>query len=162
MKTGEKLRRLVIVSGSKRLLKNPKASIPALERINAVFLRPIKKYIRDNPKKAKNLDVLILLPSHGLIKADEKMVYEETIAGEWDNLRLDPIHIAKKRDGNLQTLKGILNRTDYDEIYVNVGAYLLKLIEGFDKFVSSSVTIVYSKGKGLGPKMADMKEWLNK
>jgi len=150
------LKKLIIVSGSTRLLKEPADPIPAIQRFDGVFIRLVRKY----HKQLRDFDILILSPIYGLVKAEEKIGFIEPIQGSWRDLNLNENEISKLRESSLSTLQKLLKRKQYDEIYVNVGRSLLKTIEGFDKTVPQAVKITYAEGPGIGPKMAHMKNWI--
>ncbi|MGF3573674.1 MAG: hypothetical protein ACQXXG_09700 [Candidatus Bathyarchaeia archaeon] len=150
------LKKLIIISGSIRLLKEPTEPIPAIQRFDGVFIRLVRKY----HKQLRDFDILILSPTYGLIKAEEKIGFTEPIRGSWRDLNLNENEISKLRESSLSTLQKLLKKKQYDEIYVNVGKSLLKTIEGFDKTVPQTIRITYAQGPGIGPKMAHMKNWI--
>jgi len=119
------MKKLIIVSGSYRVIREPKNPIPALERFDGVFIRLIRKYY----KELRNFDVLILSPTYGLIKAEEKIGFKEPIRGSWRKLELSKDTVSRLRDSSLSTLQRLLTKQQYDEIYINVGKNLLKIIE---------------------------------
>jgi hypothetical protein len=150
------LRRLIILSGSTRVFKEPVDPIPAIQRFDGVLIRLVRKY----HKQLRDFDILILSPVYGLIKAEEKIGFIEPIQGSWRKLNLSEGEISKLREASLSTLQKLLKKKQYDEIYINVGRNLLKTIEGFDKIVPQTVRITYAQGPGIGPKMAHMKNWI--
>jgi len=151
-----KLKKLIIVSGSSRVLKEPSDPIPAVQRFDGVFIRLIRKYY----KQLRGFDILILSPVYGLIGAEEKIGFKEPIRGSWRGLILDKTDISRLRESSLPTLEKLLAKRQYDEIYVNVGRKLLRTIEGFEEIVPRTIKITYSEGEGIGPKMTHMKEWI--
>jgi len=150
------MKKLIIVSGSYRVIREPKNPIPALERFDGVFIRLIRKYY----KELRNFDILILSPTYGLIKAEEKIGFKEPIRGSWRKLELSKDTVSRLRDSSLSTLQRLLTKQQYDEIYINVGKNLLKIIEGFNQIVPQTTKITYAQGPGIGPKMTHMKNWI--
>ena len=148
--------KLLIVSASSRVLKEPKEPIEALQRFDGIFMRVIRKYY----SKRKKLDVLILSPVYGLVWAEEKIPYKEPIGGGWYRLPFSEDEVAKLREENLSTLRKILVASKYDEIHLNVGKYMFGLIKGFEQFVKKKTKITYATGRGLGPKIKFLKDWL--
>ena len=147
-------RKLVIVSASSSIRKEPDEAIPAIERYNGIYFRVLRKYL---PKRnLSNIDVLIVSEKLGLVWSHDKITYHVPHAGKWGALSLDDVSIRKLRTENLEKLRKIVNR--YSEIYVNVGVKYLRLIEGFEKITTCKVT--YAIGRGLGPKALHMKQWL--
>lgn len=150
------MKKLIIVAGSPRIRKEPANPIPAIQRFDGVFIRLVRKY----SKHLRDFDVLILSPVYGLIKAEQKIGFKEPIRGSWRDLDLSKDDISELRESSLSTLQKLLTRREYNEIYVNVGKSMLKVIEGFEKTVPQSTKITYSQGPGIGPKMAHMKNWI--
>ena len=150
------LKKLIIVPSSIRMHKEPLEPIPALQRFNGIFIKMIRKY----NKRLRDCDVLILSPIYGLIDANRKIGFKEPIRGSWHKLKVNDIDIEKLRETSLSTLKKKLIKRQYDEIYVNLGRDMLKIIEGFDKIVPQTIRITYSKGRGVGPKLRHMKDWI--
>ena len=148
--------KLLIVSASSRVLKEPKEPIEALQRFDGIFMRVIRKYYN----KRRKLDVLILSPAYGLVWAEEKILYKEPIGGGWYKLPLREDEVAKLREENLSTLKKILAASKYEEIHLNVGKHISELIKGFEQFVNKKTKITYATGRGLGPKIKLLKDWL--
>lgn len=152
------LKKLIIVSGSSEILRDPSYPVPAFQRLNGVAVR----VARNQSKKSKNFVVLILSPVYGLIR-DEKMIpFKEPISARaWGmSLKLSANAIAGIRKSTLSTFQKILAEQHYDEIYVNLGKDMLELIKGFEELVPSNVTVTYSQG-AFGQKMSHMKNWMN-
>jgi len=148
--------KLLIVSASSRVLKEPKEPIEALQRFDGIFMRVVRKYYN----KRRKLDVLLLSPVYGLVWAEEKIPYKEPVGGGWYRLPLRRDEVVKLRKKNLSTLKEILAASKYDEIHLNVGKYMLELIKGFEQFVKKKTKITYATGRGLGPKIQFLRDWL--
>jgi len=150
------LRKLVIISGSTRILKEPVDPIPALHRFDGMFIRIIRKYYT----RLSDCDVLILSPTYGLIKAKEKIGFKQPIPGSWGKLVIADNEFLRLKESSISTLQKLLATRQYDEIYVNLGKGMLKIIEGLDKIVPQRTKITYAYGSGIGPKMAHMKNWI--
>jgi hypothetical protein len=153
---GNNLRKLVIVSGSIRVLKTPTQPIPAIERINGVFVGQIRKYYNH----FRNTDVLILSPIYGLVAAKEKIAFKEPSGTKWYDFDVSPDEEKRNREANLKILQNLLSKNQYNEIYLNVGKNMLRLIPKIEEIVPKSTSVVYSMGAGIGPKMAHMKKWI--
>ena len=150
------MKKLIIVSGSSRILKEPREPIPATERFDGIFIRSIRNYVN----KLKNVDILILSPVYGLISPQKKISYHEPIGGSWHKAQFSKRQIEAAKKANLPTIEKVLSEQKYDEIYVNVGKTMLQLIEGFEQIVPKTTKITYAEGKGIGPKVAHMKSWM--
>jgi len=152
----EILRKLIVVSGSTRLRKEPIDPIPAIERFDGVSPRLLRKY----RKQLRNSDIFLLSPVYGLINAEDKIALKEPVKGSWGEPILDANEILRLRRTNLSTLRKLLSKRKYDEIYVNVGRKMLRTMDGFEELVPQTVKITYSQGESLGLKMAHMKKWI--
>ncbi len=150
------MKKLLIVSSSSRILKEPKEPVQAVKRFDGIMIRSIRNYVN----RLKSVDVLILSPVYGLIPPEKKIPYHEPIGGSWPKIEFSKTQIRIAQKVNLPTIRNILSQQKYNEIYVNVGKTMLRLIEGFDQFVPKTTKIIYAKGKGIGPKMAHMKKWM--
>ncbi|MEM2969540.1 MAG: hypothetical protein QXR63_01230 [Candidatus Bathyarchaeia archaeon] len=62
------MKKLIIISASARLLKEPVEPILATQRFDGVFIKLLRKY----QKQLRNFDILILSPVHSLIKAEKR------------------------------------------------------------------------------------------
>ena len=147
-------KKLVIVSASSRIKKEPKHPILAIERYDGMVFRILRKCLREG--KLGNIDVLILTEKHGLIWSNDPIPYYEPYPAVWGTLSLNKNAIRKLREDNREKLKQIVNH--YSEIYVNIGVKFAKLIEGFENFTTCKIT--HATGKGFGLKGAHMKEWI--
>jgi len=150
------MNKLLIVSGSSRLLKEPKTPIPAIDRFDGLLIRSIRHYFG----RLKNVDILILSPVYGIIPPKEKIPYQEPISGSWRKAQLSEDQIQALRKANLVTMGKYLSKKKYDEIYINAGATMRQLIEGLEQLVPKTTKIVYARGGGIGPKTAHMKDWM--
>jgi len=146
----------MIISGSSRMLKEPKDPIPAIERFDGIFMRTIRNYIH----RLKKVDILILSPVYGLISPEDKIPYHEPIGGNWHKADFPKDKIDDARKANLVAMRKALSKQKYDEIYVNVGRKMLKLMEGFEQLTPKTTKIIYAQGAGIGPKVAHMKNWI--
>lgn len=150
------MRKLIIIPGSIRLRKEPPEPIPALLRFDGVFVIMIRKY----RKMLRDCDVMILSPVFGLIKAKKKIGFKEPVQGSWRAPEIRDADIERLRKASLSTLKKTISQCQYDEIYVNLGKNMLKIIEGFEELVPQETKITFSQGRGIGPKMGHMKAWI--
>lgn len=148
-------RKLLIITESYRRKKLPKGLIPAIERYDGVFFRVLKSLERRN--KLKNVDILIVSATFGLLYPESKVPYYEPHRGAFGSLPRERISFEFKKDV-LSKLQKQLRQKEYLEIYVNVGKQYRELIEGFEKITDAN--IIYAEGPGIGPKAAHMKKWI--
>jgi len=140
------------------MTKEPKEPIPAAQRFDGIIMRVTRKYA----SKLKNVDILILSPTHGLIPPEKKIPYSQPLGGgwKWNKVQFSKDKLEEARVTNLRVLKEILSKRQYCEIYVNVGKAMLQLIEGFEEMIPQNAKLTYARGRGIGPKIADMKNWM--
>jgi hypothetical protein len=150
------LRRLVIIPSSRRVVKEPAEPIPALQRLDGVFVRLVRKYYN----QLYDTDVLILSLPYGLIKAEARIGYKEPIIGDWRKPVLSESDIKRLKKSTISELKNIFSKKQYDEVYITLGKNIMKSIEGFGKVIPESTKVTYAQGKGIGPKITHMKIWI--
>jgi hypothetical protein len=150
------VKKLIIVSGSVRVLKEPAEPVPAIQRFDGVFIRLIRKYY----KRLRGFDILILSPVYGLIRAEDKIIFEEPMGGSWRRPALSDSDAARLRESSFSTLQRLLAKREFDEVYINVGRTMLRKIGGFEGMLPKTTKITYSEGNGIGPKMRHMKNWI--
>jgi len=143
--------RAIIVAESQRRKQDPKEPIPAIDRFTGVYFRILKKYLREG--KLLNTDILIVSQKWGILKAQDKVKYNKPT-----NTLDFKKSLKETQKNNLETLKNIFEKKNYDQIYVNVGAEFTKLIDGFEDLTSAKV--IYARGPGLGPKAQHMKKYI--
>jgi len=153
------MRKLLIISSSSRMVKEPKEPISATKRYDGILIRSIRNYTI----RLKNVDILILSPVYGLIPPEKKIPYHELIGGSWHKMQFSKNKLESLKKANLATIKKILSEQKYDEIYINVGKEMLQLIEGFERIVKkTTMHITRAQGRGIGPKVAHMKKWMER
>jgi hypothetical protein len=148
-------RRLVVVSASSRIIGPDSGEVQAIERYDGVFIRIVRKSIREGYLNQR--DVLIVSPVLGLVRGLDPIPLHKPIEGTWHEPRLDRHKLENMNESALRLLKKLIDSGEYSEVYVNVGTRLYPIIAGIDRL---NCRLVYAKGRGLGPKAADMKAWL--
>ncbi|MGB7902341.1 MAG: hypothetical protein WCG09_07880 [Halobacteriota archaeon] len=148
--------KLLIVSASSKIEVEPPTPVPALQRFDGAFVKQIRKY----HQSLQNVDVLMLSPVYGLVAAEERLASKEPFGGHWNRLALSEDDIIRLRQPSLQKIRYLLEKNDYEEVYLNLGTELSKIIEGFELMLPKTTRVIYAQGKGMGPKMAHMKRWL--
>lgn len=149
-------KKLLLVSGSSVIKRDPPSPTPAIQRFDGAFPRLIRKYY----KQMKNIDVLFFSCTYGLIKADKKITFKEQLSYSW----YKPIEfcsdINQVKKDNTWILEEILSSCQYNEIYVNIGKKLMEFLPNLEEIVTNETKITHSKGRGIGPKMTHMKQWI--
>lgn len=148
--------KLIIVSASRKIKAQPAGPIPALQRFEGAFIEQIRKYYQS----LRDVDVLILSPAYGLIAADDEIPYKEPLIGPWNRLVLSEGDFVRLREPSLRTLRSWIDEKAYDEIYVNLGRELQRIIQGFELTLPKKTKVTYAQGSGMGPKMAHMRDWI--
>ncbi len=148
--------KLLIVSGSSKIRDKPESPVPALQRFDGVFIKQIRKYY----ESLQDVDVIILSPVYGLVGAAEEIPSKEPIGGNWRHFVLSQEDLNRLRGPSLQKLRTLFDKKHYNEIYINLGKDLLSIIQGFETTLPSGTTITYAEGRGIGPKMAHMRDWI--
>lgn len=146
----------MIVSGSTRILESPSNPVLAVDRFDGVFARQIRKH----RKHLRGIDIWFISCDYGLIKADEKIKYKPSISSNWAKPTMNCEDVSAKMEQNRIILQRLFSKTQYSEVYVNVGKEMMQLLPALSKIIPDSTKITYSCGRGIGPKMAHMKQWI--
>jgi cytoplasmic iron level regulating protein YaaA (DUF328/UPF0246 family) len=146
----EKPRYLLILTCSQRK-RIDTAPLPAIDRYTGVNFQVLHKAKREG-YLPENLDILILSAKYGLIEAS-------TPIENYD------LKMTKQRAMELQSqvsrdLDNHLSKTNYEEIFVNLGKFYLIATTPSKKITELESKIVYATG-GIGQKMSQMKDWLS-
>jgi hypothetical protein len=131
----------------------------AIDRYDGVFARIVRKYVREGFIDQR--DVLILSPTLGLIRANESIPPSVQSAGtseDWHQPRVNPTRLEELNQKALQLVRDVAKAVNYSEAFVNVGKNLYPLIAGIDNILLCE--IVHAKGRGIGPKLVNMKAWI--
>lgn len=140
---------LLITSCSKRK-KNINSKIQAINRYDGTVFKIIKKMMSEKifPEA---VDILIVSAKYGLIKSTDKIEYYDELMNN------NKIKVLKPNV--MQSISKILKKTDYNEIFINLGKNYIRLLNGFEKFVNSNCKIIYAKGR-IGQKLKQTRDWL--
>jgi hypothetical protein len=133
---------LVIACSSRKALdKHP---LPAIERYDGVAYRTIRKLQREG-RFPEEVDIKILSARLGLIDALTPIVYYDQ-------------RMNKHRANELRNkVQEELTRTNYDEIYIDLGKDYLPVIEEFINYTSKRIILAHGR---IGERLKNLKEWL--
>lgn len=145
----------MIVSASS-LVKTTAQAIPAIERYDGVFMRVLRKCVREGLVDPE--DILVVSPVLGMIRGLDKLPYRKA-EGSWHDPRINRDHVDRMNRDALLLVKNLVESRRYPEVYVNIGKKLQPIIAGIGDVVHSR--IVYAEGSGLGPKAAHMRDWIH-
>ena len=149
-------KRLIIVSSSSRVVGSADRAVAAIDRYDGLLIRSVRKWMRE--AHIGRDDILIVSPVYGLVRGQDLIEYHRPANGDWRSPKLDARNVEKMNCSALLHIKELITSRNYSEIYVNVGKSLYPIIAGFEKMPHCRV--VYARGKGLGPKVAHMRDWM--
>lgn len=141
--------RLLILSCSQR--KHPfHHPLPAIERYNGPLFLVLRRFLRECPREAEQLDIYILSASYGLIPADfQTKFYDQKM-----NLsRVDELQPQVKA-----SFLDLLQK-NYDSICFVLGRTYLKVFEGLQDLIPTFTESIIAQGP-IGKKQTQLKKWL--
>ncbi len=150
-------RKLVIMPPSFRRKKSDRM-LPAIEMYNGVLYQVLKANM---PKEG--VDVVILTENLELIPSWKEIPYRPP-KGEkrWSGFALKEEVSEEIIRRNLQFLKELFEKGEYDEVFIALGRGWRQAIKGIDDLAKErGIKITYISGKGLGFYEASLKRWLN-
>jgi len=147
----KKIKKLLILGPSYQ--RNEKQEpLPAVERYNGVFYKVFKK------RGKGKVDILILNDKLDLIWGNEYLPAIPAKEGKWGGY--GPKKIPKKIvNRNIKILSDILNKNNYDEVFIALNRNFRRAIEGIDKLTDAN--IIYVRGRGIGVQANLLKNWLS-
>ncbi len=142
-------RRLLILSCSQRKHTSDEP-LPAIERYNGPLFFVLRRFLRECPGEARQLDVYILSAAYGLIPADFQT--------EFYDQKMNLSRVVKLQSHIKRTFSDIL-RTNYTSICFVLGKTYLKVFEGLQDLIPTSTESVVADGP-IGKKQTELKRWL--
>lgn len=143
------MRRLLILSCSQRKSSDT-VPVPAIRRYNGPAFLLLRRFMRERPDAAKQLDVYILSAELGII-SDQQLIqnYDRAITRQ---------RAAELNETVVSTLSNIFN-TEYAECCVVLSKHYLAALEGWQRLAPSDMPItVITAAQGL--RLTKLKEWL--
>ena len=141
--------RLLILSCSQR--KNTSQELlPAIERYNGPLFFVLRRFLRECPHEAKQLDVYILSAAYGLIPADFQTDYYDQ--------KMDLSRVVELQPQIDKTFSDIL-RKNYASICFVLGSVYLKAFEGLQHLIPPLTESIVAYGP-IGKKQTHLKKWL--
>ena len=142
-------RRLLILSCSQRK-HTADEPLPAIERYNGPLFFVLRRFLRECPREAEQLDVYILSAAHGLISADfQTEFYDE---------KMNVSRVVKLRPHVKRAFSDIL-RTNYTSICFVLGKTYLKVFDGLQDLIPTPTESIVAYGP-IGKKQTQLKSWL--
>ncbi len=141
--------RLLVLSCSER--KNTaQEHLPAIERYNGPLFYVLRRFLRECPYKAEQLDVYILSARYGLIPADYQIDFYDQKMNLARVVELQP-HIKT-------TFSDIL-RKNYNSICFVLGRTYQKAFENLQYMIPMLTRYVFTHGV-IGKRQTQLKRWL--
>ena len=142
-------RRLLILSCSQRKHASHEL-LPAIERYNGPLFFVLRRFLRESPRQAKELDVYILSAAHGLI-------HGEFLTPLYDQ-KMDALRVVALRP-QVKTMFSDILRANYASICFVLGKTYLKVFEGLQQLVPVGIDSLVASGP-MGKKQVQLKKWL--
>ena len=142
-------RRLLILSCSQRKHETQEL-LPAIERYNGPLFFVVRRFLRECPCQARQLDVYILSASYGLIPGDFPI--------KWYDRRMDLPRAVELQSQVNSALSDIL-QNNYTSICFVLGQTYLKAFESAHDFIPVHTERIIAHG-WIGKKLTQLKQWL--
>lgn len=142
-------RRLLILSCSQRKHETQEL-LPAIERYNGPLFFVLRRFLRECPCQARQLDVYILSAAYGLIP--------EGFPTAWYDQKINASRVAELQS-QVNTTFSDLQRDNYTSICFVLGKTYLKALEGRQELVSTHIEPIVICGT-MGKKQTQLKKWL--
>ena len=142
-------RRLLILSCSQRK-HTSQDLLPAIERYNGPLFFVLRRFIRECPCEAKQLDVHILSATYGLIAGDfPTPLYDQ---------KMNMARVVELQPQVKTTFSSLL-QNNYASICLVLGNTYLKTFEGFHDLIPKLSEFIITYGP-IGKKQTQLKKWL--
>lgn len=141
--------RLLILSCSQR--KNTaQGHLPAIERYNGPLFFVLRRFLRECPYEARQLDIYILSAAHGLIPADFQTEFYDQ---KMNLARIVELH------PQIKTRFSDILRKNFASICFVLGSIYLKAFEDLQHLIPTLTESIVAYGP-IGKKQAHLKKWL--
>ena len=142
-------RRLLILSCSQRKHTSHEP-LPAIERYNGPLFFVLRRFLRECPRQARQLDVYILSAAYGLIPGD--------FPTAWYDRKINTSRVVELQPQVNTTFSDIL-RDKFASICFVLGKTYLKSFDGWQDLVPARTESFVAYGR-IGEKQAQLKKWL--
>lgn len=142
-------RRLLILSCSQRK-HTSQDLLPAIDRYNGPLFFVLRRFLRESPGEAKQLDVYILSAAYGLIPGDFPTPLYDQKMSMLRSIELQP---------QVKTTFSSILQNNYSSICFVVGKIYLKAFEGSQDLIPMPTELIVTNGP-IGKKQAQLKRWL--
>ena len=142
-------RRLLILSCSQRK-HTSKDLLPAIERYNGPLFFVLRRFLRECPREAKQLDVYILSAAYGLISVDFQTQFYDQKMNLSRAVELQP---------QVKTTFSSILQNNYASICFVLGKTYLKVFEDLHNLIPNLTQSIVTYGP-IGKKQTQLKRWL--
>ena len=142
-------RRLLILSCSQRKHATQEP-LPAIERYNGPLFFVLRRFLRECPRQARQLDVYILSAAYGLIPGD--------FPTAWYDQKINASRVAELQP-QVNTTFSDIRRDNYVSTCFVLGKTYLKAFEGMQNLVPTHTEPIVVYGP-MGKKQTQLKKWL--
>ena len=142
-------RRLLILSCSQRKHETQEL-LPAIERYNGPLFFVLRRFLRECPRQARQLDVYILSAVYGLIP--------EGFPTAWYDQKINASRVAELQS-QVNTTFSDLQRDNYASVCFALGRSYLTVFEGVQNLVPAHTESIIVHGT-MGKRQIQLKKWL--
>lgn len=142
-------RRLLILSCSQRK-HTSQGLLPAIERYNGPLFFVLRRFLRECPREAKQLDIYILSAAYGLIPGDFPAPLYDRKMSMLRSIELQP---------QIKTTFSDILPNNYSSICFVLGNTYLKAFEGLLDLIPKFAEFIVTYGP-IGKKQTQLKNWL--
>jgi signal recognition particle subunit SEC65 len=125
--------------------------VPAIKRYDGPPFRVLRKFLRDAPEDARNVDVFILSAKYGLIDGDKKIgIYDQVMT----------LSRAKELKEDVERqIRDLVAPHHYRSVFLSMGKTYLQTLDNIDNLIDQETKIITSNS-GSGRKLTELKNWL--
>ena len=142
-------RRLLILSCSQRK-HTSEDLLPAIERYNGPLFFVLRRFLRECPHEAKQLDVYILSAAYGLIAGDFPIPFYDQ--------KMNMARVVELQPQIRRTFSDVL-QNNYTSICFVLGKTYLKVFKGLQDLIPTFTESIIPYGP-IGKKQTLLKRWL--
>jgi hypothetical protein len=146
----EKQRYLLILACSQRKRPDP-GLLPAIERYDGPTFRVLRRFLREQPNKAKQIDIFILSAAYGLISANYPI--------KSYNIVMATQRTSKLRDEVMRNFIDLLSTGGYSELCLAMSKKYLQVLKNWSEKVSEGISVKVLNG-AQGVRLSELKHWL--
>ena len=142
--------RLLLLSCSEAKVPDPEP-LPAIQRYDGPAFRVVRKFLREAPPDAQDVEIYILSAKYGLIPDQAEI--------EPYDRRMTQERAAELREATLEEFDSVIERHKPSELFLSLGRDYLRAVEGFRERVLADTRVIVSDGSA-GKKLTALKAWL--